>query len=190
MNFLPVRDKPNVIVDHSNLVVEVPNLITREKAEELKAYALDTNLSGLHRRGSKNPNCQASFYTCLIFPHNSDIYDILDPAWKYYCELKNPDVTFIEPYEIKSYVENDGFEYHHDMLGSKESNSDRKINLIVQLSDENDYEGGMLYVGAHPCSKTFGTGIFFQAQYQHQVTTITRGIRFSLIGHAWGPYTR
>lgn len=183
--FLPVQPKPATSPNYTPEVVEVPDLVTRELAEKLKSYALQTDISGLHRRGSKNPYCAASFFTCLILPHNTDIYEILDPAWKYYCDLKNPNISFIENYELKSYIEGDKFEYHHDFLS--DSVVSRKVNLMIQLSDDTDYEGGDLIVGPYRCSRKFGTGIFFKAHLSHCVTTITRGTRYSLIGHGWGP---
>lgn len=187
--FLPLQNKPkSMILDPSRFVVEVPNLIDRNVATQLKEFALNTELSGLHRRGSKNPDfCYASFYTCLVFPNNSPIYELLDPAWQTFCEERKPNINFIEPYEIKSYVVNDIFGPHTDILVSEDETLKRKVNLVVQLSDEAEYEGGDLMVGTYQCSRKLGTGIFFPAMAEHSVTEITAGTRFSLIGHAWGP---
>lgn len=173
---------------HSKEVIEIPNLITKELAEELKTFALNTDISGLHRRGSKTPwMVSASFYTCLVFRHNSKIYDILDPAWETYISQYSPGISYIEPYEIKSYIAGDKFGMHNDISFSKKHNTQRTINLIVQLSDESDYEGGDLIVGDFVCSRKFGTGIFFPAEQMHCVTEIVRGNRLSLIAHAWSP---
>lgn len=189
--FLPVQNKPNSSSDYLSAILEIPNLISKELAQELREFALNTEVSGLHRRGSKTPGyVRASFYTCLVFQHNSSVYDKLDSAWQEYCNLKNPNITFIEPYEIKSYVEGDSFGIHSDILIAKNEDVERKSNLIVQLSDANEYEGGDLYIGSVKCSRNFGTGIFFPAKYLHCVTEVTRGTRFSLIGHAWGPLAR
>jgi predicted 2-oxoglutarate/Fe(II)-dependent dioxygenase YbiX len=186
--FLPIQKKPLSSPVYRTGIVEIPNIITRDMAEELKTYALDKELSGLHRRGSKSPEiCQASFYTCLVFQHNSSIYEILDPAWEKYHAVEKPNISFIEPYEIKSYVEGDGFSSHYDNLTSLDGAVERKINLVIQLSDEDEYVGGDLCIGTVPCSRKFGTGIFFPAGYLHEVTPITKGTRFSLIGHSWGP---
>lgn len=186
--FLPVQNKPQVSFDYSRMVIEVPNLISKEIGDELKSFAANSEVSGLHRRGSKTPQiCKASFYTCLVFHHDHPIYELLDPAWKHYCNLKDPNITFIESYEIKSYVVGDEFGNHNDIITSVDDTLARKINLIVQLSDEDDYDGGDLLVGPFKCSRKFGTGIFFPCQYVHSVTPITSGTRFSLIGHAWGP---
>jgi hypothetical protein len=185
--FLPVQNKPLAIASFKDLVTEIPNLVTKDVAEELREFALDKDLSGLHRRGSKSGDCFASFYTCLVFQHNHRIYDILDSAWEQFCAVNNPLIDFIEPYEIKSYVEGDVFGPHSDILINTERGLERKMNLIIQLSDEKEYDGGDLLIGANRCSRKQGTGIFFPSHYIHSVTEITRGTRFSLVGHAWGP---
>jgi hypothetical protein len=185
--FLPVRHKPETTADYTNLITIVPNLITKDLADQLKTFAKNESISGWHRRGSKNPNIKASFYTCLVFHHNVPIYDILDEVWYNYIKENKSNLTFLEPYEIKLYVESDNFGYHNDILISEKYDVERKINLLIQLSDDTDYEGGDLYVGSTQCPRTFGTGIFFPAKYPHSVTEITKGERYSLIGHAWGP---
>ena len=186
--FLPVQNKPDSSTGDYSAIVEIPNIIDKNQADQLKKFALDAKVSGRHRRGSKTPTyVQASFYTCLVFQHNSSIYSVLDSVWEQYCINKSPNITFIEPYEIKSYVKDDCFGIHNDILISKKQDFERKINLIVQLSDSDEYEGGDLFVGTVKCSRKFGTGIFFPAKYLHSVTTVTSGERFSLVGHAWGP---
>jgi hypothetical protein len=174
--------------DYAREIVEVPNLITVEQAEELKAFALDENTSGLHRRGSKNKFTHASFYTCLVFRYDNPIYETLDYVWSKYAKEIDPSITFIEPYEVKMYVEGDRFDNHHDACANTEMMTHRKINLVIQLSDESEYDGGDLCIGKHKSSRTIGTGIFFPAEVYHNVTEITRGSRVSLIGHSWGPF--
>ena len=186
-----MQNKPKSISDYRSSIVQIPNIITVEDAERLKTFALNDSISGRHRRGSKNPSyVHASFYTCLIFPHNDIIYDILDPFWKEYYEHEQVDISFVEPYEIKSYVSGDSFGLHNDILLSYTEMTERKVNLIIQLSDEKDYTGGDLLIGSVPCSRKFGTGIFFPAKFLHSVTEVTEGERFSLIGHAWGPISK
>jgi hypothetical protein len=194
----PITPKPKSIdlpgrlgnVDYSKAIFEVPNLVSPELAQELKAFASDSESSGLHRRGSKNSFTSASFYTCLVFRYDNPIYETLNHVWVDYGKNVEPDIAFIEPYEIKMYVEGDKFDSHHDFCGDPTTSMCRKLNLIIQLSDESDYDGGELLIGPHKLSRKIGTGIFFPADVYHTVTTITRGSRFSLIGHGWGPYNK
>jgi hypothetical protein len=188
--FLPVQNKPDILPFFEDKVVEIPNVITKDIANELINFA-NSESSGLHRRGSKNPNfCTASFYTCLVHNTQNFIYEFLDPLWERYIKEYEPLLTFIEPYEIKSYVAGDMFGNHHDYLTSKDKKLARKMNLIVQLSDSSEYDGGDLIAGTVTCSRQFGTGIFFPAYLDHSVTKITSGTRYSLIGHAWGPVAK
>ena len=62
------------------------------------------------------------------------------------------------------------------------------LNLSLQLSNSEDYDGGDLLIDDYVSSREFGTGIFFPADVFHEVTPITRGARVTLIGHSWGPY--
>jgi len=185
--FLPVQEKPVSLIDFTKSMIEIPNLITRDVANELRQYTSSEG-SGWHHRGSKTPEiCKASFHTCLVFRFDNPIYEILDYAWEKFQEYDKTNLTFIEPYEIKSYSVGDVFEPHNDILYSNDSTVERRVNLVIQLSDPDEYEGGDLLIGNAKCSRELGTGIFFRAETIHSVTEITRGTRFSLIGHAWGP---
>ena len=187
---LPVLKKPEVNMHFEKSVITYNNVIDLNTAQRLINYA-NSESSGLHTRGSKHPEmCDANFKTCLINDTNDLIYKKLDDIWIKFINENKPNITFIEPYEIKIYSTGDKFNYHHDGYGSVFSKIDRKINLIIQLSDKNDYKGGELYVGPYMCSKEFGCAIFFPAHYFHKISEIKSGTRVSLIGHAWGPTIR
>jgi predicted 2-oxoglutarate/Fe(II)-dependent dioxygenase YbiX len=181
---LTVQNKPTNDIDSlSKYIIEVPNVLNTEQIENLKSYAHSEH-SGLHRRGSKDKKTVASFYTCQVHPFIHEIYNILAPVWNIY----EHQLSFIEPYEFKSYIEGDLFEYHTDVYFNLEKKVDRKLNLIVQLSDDNDYEGGDLLINNFKCSRKKGTATLFPACLYHCVTPITKGTRYSIIGHGWGPY--
>lgn len=192
----PIKPKPKSIdfpgrkgeIDYHSEIINIPNLLSPQLAKDLKDFAEEESTSGLHRRGSKNIFTNASFYTCLVFRYDNPIYETLDYVWNQYGKKIYSDIEFMEPYEIKKYIEGDKFDNHHDSCGNMETMMYRKLNLIIQLSDESDYDGGELMIGSYKLSKSIGTGIFFPADVYHNVTTITRGSRLSLIGHAWGPY--
>lgn len=78
---------------------------------------------------------------------------------------------------------------HIDMM--YKSNGTRKLSLSVQLSNEGDYEGGslLLYTGEDPLTlpKTRGSGFFFPSYTLHEVTPVTKGIRYSLVAWFLGP---
>ncbi len=194
----PIHLKPKTVnlsprfdrIDYSKEIIEIPNLITPDEAKRLTDYARNEGVSGLHRRGSKNSWTAASFYTCMVFFYEDPIYNKLNYVWEQYAKQIQPDIEFIEPYEIKIYVESDKFERHHDACGNPETMRHRKINLSLQLSDPSEYDGGDLLIDDYISSRAFGTGIFFPANVFHEVTPITRGARVTLIGHSWGPYLK
>lgn len=181
---LTVQNKPkNEPGSLSKHIIEIPDVLSNEQIDRLKAYA-NGSTSGLHRRGSKDMFTTASFYTCQVYRLDDEIYEILAPIWSNY----EHQLSFIEPYEIKSYVEGDLFEYHTDSYFNLSQKVDRKLNLIIQMSDSDEYEGGDLMVGHFQCSRKKGTAIMFPACGLHCITPITKGTRYSLIGHGWGPY--
>ena len=65
--------------------------------------------------------------------------------------------------------------------------STRKVSISVQLSGPDEYEGGDLEIGPYTLGRKLGTGVIFPAEFYHLVTPITKGVRFSLIGHGWCP---
>jgi hypothetical protein len=196
MTLIPIHLKPKTVdlsprfdkINYAKEIIEVPNLITPDEAQRLTEYARNDSLSGLHRRGSKNTWTLASFYTCMVFFYEDPIYNKLNYVWEQYAKQIQPDIEFIEPYEIKIYVENDKFQRHHDSCVNAANLTNRKINLSLQLSNSEDYDGGDLLIDDYVSSREFGTGIFFPADVFHEVTPITRGARVTLIGHSWGPY--
>lgn len=106
--------------------------------------------------------------------------------------IHNFNLSFMETLEIKKYDINDRFGKHYANYLSTDIGIDRKLNLIVQLSEDIDYEGGDLYVldsnGERlKFSKILGTLIIFPSNYLHGVSTIKKGSRYSLITHIWGP---
>ena len=62
------------------------------------------------------------------------------------------------------------------------------MSLTIQLSDENDYEGGDLifYNGTEDVDKAKfargkGSVVVFDSRLIHEVTPVTKGVRYSLV---------
>lgn len=71
----------------------------------------------------------------------------------------------------------------------------RKLTVIVQLSDESQYEGGDVVIQNNTptgaiLSKKQGIVQMFPSYTLHQVTPVTKGIRHSLVGWVTGPKFR
>ena len=58
----------------------------------------------------------------------------------------------------------------------------RKQSVVIQLSEESDYEGGELIISNKVANKTIGNTIVFDSRLIHEVTKLTKGTRYSFIG--------
>ena len=74
----------------------------------------------------------------------------------------------------------------------------RKLSFTIQLTDENEYDGGDLIFYLNDDDKIIKTNasrkkgaiIFFESTVLHEVTPVTKGTRHSLVSWVWGPNLR
>lgn len=103
----------------------------------------------------------------------------------------NYDLTDIQSLQFTRYDGSEGGFYgkHIDMM--YQGTGTRKLSVSVQLSDGGDYEGGdlLLHTRDDPERpfKQQGTGIFFPSWTLHEVSPVTKGIRYSLVAWIQGP---
>lgn len=94
--------------------------------------------------------------------------------------------------QLANYSDNDFFEWHMDFGAGDISN--RKLSISVQLSDEDEYEGGelqfMINQNIITAPKEKGTAIIFPSFALHRVLPITKGNRMSIVGWIAGPAYR
>lgn len=84
------------------------------------------------------------------------------------------------------------YDWHHDVFWTSDSPTDRKLSVVVQLSDPSDCEGGQLEfsgVGGPPVWSR-GSIIVFPSTLPHRVRPVTRGRRRTLVGWFYGPRWR
>ena len=102
----------------------------------------------------------------------------------------NYELSHIENLQFTMYKD-DGEYYgkHIDMM--YKSNATRKLSFSVQLTDPSDYEGGEFHLiaGKDPniLPKDRGTCLFFPSWSLHEVTPVTQGTRYALVGWVCGP---
>lgn len=98
---------------------------------------------------------------------------------------------FLEHMQFTEYVgESEGhYNWHQDI--SETSSAPRKLSLVLQLSDPEDYDGGELQTmsSAEPSvvDKKKGLITAFPSWCLHKVTPVTRGIRHTLVIWVCGP---
>jgi PKHD-type hydroxylase len=124
----------------------------------------------------------------------SKIYTIANKAneatWHFDIRYMNEKIQYTE-YDA-SYAGK--YDWHVDFatvdFGSGFS-SQRKVAIVVQLSEPDEYEGGELqfYINREPTTapKEKGTIICFPTYFLHRVTPVTKGKRRSLVLWTSGP---
>ncbi len=103
------------------------------------------------------------------------------------------DVNYIPSIQFGEYTEGSFYGWHHDIDWTENKMYDRKLSIVVQLTDPKDYEGGEFQfksVQSPVTFKTQGSVLVFPSYLEHQVTKITEGTRYSLVCWAEGPRWR
>jgi PKHD-type hydroxylase len=106
------------------------------------------------------------------------------------CEHYNFDLTSLgEALQLANYdhAETGMYGWHQDY--NLEGTS-RKLSLVLQLSDPSEYEGGNLQIRTDrelTVKKQRGLVVAFPAYTVHQVTSVTKGNRQSLVAWVAGP---
>lgn len=103
----------------------------------------------------------------------------------------NYELSHIEPLQFTEYDSHyQGFYSKHLDMGSGAGGS-RKLSFVLQLSNPADYEGGelKLHLSEEPMTlpKDQGKLLFFPSWALHEVTPVTKGTRYSLVGWIAGP---
>lgn len=92
-----------------------------------------------------------------------------------------------DPPNLYEYNIGDKYDWHFDM--GLNFLSTRKLSYSIQLSDENDYEGGDLeFLPEEKCDylRKKGTLCLFPSYRTHRVTELTKGTRFCIVGWIHG----
>lgn len=103
----------------------------------------------------------------------------------------NFDLYEIETLQFTEYKEsqNDFYGKHIDLL--YQGTGTRKLSFSIQLSDPESYDGGdlILHCDNKGSNTMRGIGdiIFFPSYILHEVTPVTKGTRYSLVGWVKGP---
>lgn len=124
--------------------------------------------------------------------------DIQDMLWRFAREANRMafgvDVTDMAGVQFTEYNASMSakYDWHHDVEWQKNLAYDRKISVVVQLSDGNYYEGCDFQFEEvqNPDQEALrckGTVLCFPSYLRHRVTEITKGTRYSLVAWFEGP---
>jgi PKHD-type hydroxylase len=110
------------------------------------------------------------------------------------------DLTLFHEIQFTEYhATNEGhYSWHHDTIWEGPQLFQRKLSMVVQLSNPADYDGGRFEMSKETCREVppedailpRGTVIIFPSFLHHRVTPVTRGIRKSLVTWMEGPCFR
>lgn len=165
------------------------NVLSVEMCESIKDFTRSEH-SGWHRSINLSPkHWDIECHTCRI-PlswNEGKLHELLSPIWEEAIEYYGMDVTHVEQYEIKKYSEGDYVTEHVDQFYGT-AGIERKLTMLIQLSDESEYTGGDLHVIRSTVSRGIGSLTILPSFYLHEVKPIISGERWSLNCWAWGPY--
>lgn len=90
------------------------------------------------------------------------------------------------------------YDWHHDTIWTGHTLQRRKLSMVIQLSNSEDYEGGNFEMYRDDCDQVpdaqairqRGTVIMIPSFLRHRVTPVTKGLRYSLVSWHEGPCFR
>jgi PKHD-type hydroxylase len=85
------------------------------------------------------------------------------------------------------------YDWHHDINWENPKHFDRKLSVVVQLSDPESYKGGDFEFAEVETPSEFkkqGSVLIFPSYLTHRVTEVTEGTRYSLVSWVRGPRWR
>jgi PKHD-type hydroxylase len=105
------------------------------------------------------------------------------------------DIEGFDSFQYTTYRENEHYNWHIDM-GNLSTNYERKISASIVLTDPSEYEGGELHLIPSGnidepviLKPNLGDIVFFASWMPHKVTSVTSGVRKSLVAWVMGKRT-
>ena len=199
----------------TNLPKEIIHIVEKEATElfegELKPSTLYGENFDPNKRNSKNAWIPTSHWLGGFIWHyvqkanrENFLYDISN------IDGENIQFTYYNEGEFYSWHNDAGLSQNYKPIATRSSNvtgeviSDfvnknceytRKLSVVVQLSDPNEYEGGNLQImgengKSYIAPRQRGSIIIFDSRAQHRVLKIKKGLRKSLVAWIVGPRWR
>lgn len=166
----------SVIIDIGNSLESIDAAVTHNEHRILDDNIRKTTVSWIPIDDS----------TMWIFQKCTEVVNLINE--KYF----NFKLQEIESLQFTVYDKTGSFYAEHiDILNSYSKGSQRKLSFSIQLSDPNSYSGGdlLLKYKSTPefAKKEQGFATLFPSYCLHEVTPITAGTRYSLVGWVTGP---
>lgn len=166
---------------------EIPEHICDEIVSEASKNSYNKGIAGSsNKKATRNVDMQfntSRWINALLFG-----YIKYANSANFNYELSDSDY---EPMQISRYESGQYYNSHIDFSFSKNNPSfTRKLSLSLQISNEDQYEGGDLLLTLPDkelkVSRKKGTIIIFDSRLIHRVTEVTTGVRYSAVKWAHG----
>ena len=138
--------------------------------------------------------------TQIRWLQNNDMYREMHDVFKHIAldanQYLQTMITVLPPLQFTEYADvGHKYDMHHDVDINRQDGRHRKLSIVVQLTDPEEYEGGILSFThtQNPDPKALikqGSIICFLSYLEHGVSPITKGSRTSLVGWFEGPRWR
>lgn len=173
-----------------NLYVTLPNYFSEQECDYITNYGLSKTLNVAGAGMDEQPQTDIRKSNVVFIEPNSEtdmIYTKLtDAVFLANDNLFGYDLfSFGENLQFTEYVAPDGkYDSHIDIFPN---GLIRKLTIVVQLTNPEDYDGGDLELlcsveNPTPTKRDRGTVIVFPSWLMHRVMPVTRGKRHSLVG--------
>lgn len=176
---IPVCERPDLTTDFQRWIFIKEKFLPAEICDDLIKYAEDKF------QVIPNKVWKSSFMTCGL-PKDHYIHNELSALWDEAIDFYKTKIDFIEEYTINKYKFGDYFHTHVDNYKGLTSKLDRKLTFSLQLCDSNDYGAGDFLVQGYNMPKTKGSVIIFPSTFEHSISRVGYGTRYSLFTWAWG----
>lgn len=176
-----------------------PNLLTPEQCDQAiemfncyEPTAGGVGMNGTTYEYSRLRQCEVTYVGNN--DHTKWVHDICEAAMVEANKVWNFDIRdFSQPMRMMDYRAGDHFGSWHQDHGPGKT-CYRKLTIVVQLSDPDDYEGGMFEIAGGEVPEEYhqnrGAAIVFPTYYYHRVDPITSGRRRTIVHRAIGPHFR
>jgi PKHD-type hydroxylase len=165
--------------------------------ERALAYEAQTATIGFAKDQRQNEAYRSSVVRWLNVPGEREIVDRL-MHFVHASNRSNFGIDIAQPFDLQ-FTEYHGsargkYDWHQDVWLESNRMFDRKLSLVVQLSEPGDYEGGGFeFFGIQHPGAVFaprGSMLIFPSWLQHRVLPVTKGLRRSLVSWVEGPRWR
>jgi len=186
-----IKEFEHCIDIHNSKITNGLDTELKEKTRKSKNGWITTNhwISGYIWYFVNKANNENFRYDLRNIDNENIQYTVYDPGEYYKWHSDTSVVLNYYPQSIGSSVLNGDFVRDQSVCDKELS---RKLSFSLQLSDEDDYEGGELQFmddddQLYTAPKKKGTIIIFDSRVKHRVRKIKNGTRKSLVGWVVGP---